>query len=440
MQGRESVLKKLMEDLFQHIVPVNEGYDYLFSDEVYIPVYDTTLLVTKRIVMPISLVEEKVLQLIDVGVYQIDEISQILGLKRKLLDITLADLYSKDLVMVTSNSCKLMKSGRNALTDLCRAEKKQDVLRNVCIDGILGNVIDSSLYELMTNVYDDNGKLKPMLQTGNVNNYIEQFDKISLIFDEENVIFYSEGVKPTKEELLKIDKVESTFVKYIKIPIHIYVSSNGVDIDVVQILNKHKELLELYKDYIIEQINNKKVLKKHFKYIKISQQGYDGEVFEEKPDLYDELKKIHFTQKKNIDYSSITSDVIRNRKLSDGEYKDILKYIISQSSDVELYVDNLDDWAYDKQFRASLADILKKSRLSIYYMQSNDIVKAKNQINRDFERVRQYIKTDKKYFICWKAGSYMLYGLPELRKVIDDKTECLCISYYLQVDILLNMK
>jgi hypothetical protein len=211
-------LKKLMEDLFQHIVPVNEGYDYLFSDEVYVPVYDTTLLVTKRIVMPISLVEEKVLQLIDVGVYQIDEISQILGLKRKLLDVTLADLYSKDLVMVTSNSCKLMKSGRNALTDLCRAEKKQDVLRNVCIDGILGNVIDSSLYELMTNVYDDNGKLKPMLQTGNVNNYIEQFDKISLIFDEENVIFYSEGVKPTKEELLKIDKVESTFVKYIKIP------------------------------------------------------------------------------------------------------------------------------------------------------------------------------------------------------------------------------
>lgn len=24
-----------MEDLFQHIIPVNEGYDYLFSDLVY---------------------------------------------------------------------------------------------------------------------------------------------------------------------------------------------------------------------------------------------------------------------------------------------------------------------------------------------------------------------------------------------------------------------
>ena len=86
-----------MENLFQHIIPVNEGYDYLFSDLVYVPIYETSLLVTKRTIMPISLVEEKVLQLIDVGVYQIDEIAQILGLKRKLLDVTLADLYSKNL-------------------------------------------------------------------------------------------------------------------------------------------------------------------------------------------------------------------------------------------------------------------------------------------------------------------------------------------------------
>ena len=92
--------------------------------------------------------------------------------------------------------------------------------------------------------------------------------------------------------MLKIDKVDSTFVKYIKIPIHIYVSSNGLDIDIVQVSNKHKELLELYKDYIIEQINNKKVLKNHFKYRRINQQGYEGEILEEKSGLYDELKKI----------------------------------------------------------------------------------------------------------------------------------------------------
>ena len=244
-----------MEDLFQHIIPVNEGYDYLFSDLVYVPIYETSLLVTKRTIMPISLVEEKVLQLIDIGVYQIDEIAQILGLKRKLLDVTLADLYSKNLVMVSTNSCKMMTAGREALNNLNRTEKKQDILKNVCLDGILGNIIDSSAYELLNNVRDNDGKLKPIIPIGEVEYYIEQFKRVSQIFDEENFLYFSEGVQPVKEELLKIDKVDSTFVKYIKIPIHIYVSSNGLDIDIVQVSNKHKELLELYKDYIIEQIN-----------------------------------------------------------------------------------------------------------------------------------------------------------------------------------------
>ena len=57
---------------------------------------------------------------------------------------------------------------------------------------------------------------------------------------------------------MKIDKVENTYVKFIKLPIHVYVSSNGVDIDIVAVKHRTKELLEIYKDYIIEQLNNKK--------------------------------------------------------------------------------------------------------------------------------------------------------------------------------------
>lgn len=114
-----------MEDLFRHIIPINEGYDYLFSDVVYVPIYETALLVTKRTIMPISLVEEKVLQLIDIGVNQIDSMAKILGLKRKLLDVTLADLYSRNLVMVSIDSCKMMTAGREALNDLNRTEKNK---------------------------------------------------------------------------------------------------------------------------------------------------------------------------------------------------------------------------------------------------------------------------------------------------------------------------
>lgn len=49
------------------MIPRNEGYTYLFQDNVYIPVFNTVLRVTKRITVPLNLVEEKVLQLIDAG-------------------------------------------------------------------------------------------------------------------------------------------------------------------------------------------------------------------------------------------------------------------------------------------------------------------------------------------------------------------------------------
>lgn len=68
--------------------------------------------------------------------------------------------------------------------------------------------------------------------------------------------------------------ISPKIAKLTKNPEYVYVSSNGLDIDIIPISSKHKELLEVYKDYIIEQINNKKVLKNHFKYRRINQHGY----------------------------------------------------------------------------------------------------------------------------------------------------------------------
>ncbi len=426
-------MKQLVEELFYHIIPVNEGYDYLFSDDIYIPVYETTLLVTKRAILPISLVEEKILQLLDLGIYQIDELAQILGLNRRLLEVTLADLYSKDLITVSSNSCRIEAAGRKALSDLNRIEKKQDILKNVCIDGVLGNIVDSSEYELLKSVRNDDNKLKPIIQIGETKNYVNHFKEISQIFDEENKLYFSEGIQPIKEELLRIDKVDNTFVKFIKVPIHVYVSSNGIDIDIVAKLPRQKDLFATYKDYIIEQINNKKVLKNYFKFRKISTQGYDGEVYLEKKGLADEIKKIHFSRnKRNINFLLVENQVLCNRKLLNGEYKDILKYISDGQTYIELYVESLDEWAYNSVFTGTLTENLGKARLTIFYKSAFDKEKSINQINRNFQGVEQCVQKDHNYYICWKSGEYMLYGIPTIRNVINENTSCLLVTYYLK--------
>lgn len=422
-----------MDDLFFHIVPVNEGYDYIFSDIVYIPVYDTSLLVTKRIIMPISLVEEKILQLIEVGVVQIDEMARILGVTRNLLDVTLADLYSRDLVAVTSDSCRMMLAGKEALNNLNRTEKKQDILKNVCIDGVLGNVLDTSECELLKVQRFDDNKLKPQIPIGDIGCYKERFKEISKIFQEQNVLYFLEGVQPDKEELLRIDKIESVFVKFIKISIHVYVSSNGMDIDVIEAYQRQNELLKQYKDYIIEQINHKKIFKNHFKSRKIPNREYRGKKYLEKDGLYGELKKIHFSSnKKDMDYELIANKILSNRKLMDGEYRDILRYISNGQDSVELYVEKLDDWAFDSDFTGSLTEILGKTKLFIFYKESYNPEKSQDMLRRSYKDIAECTERDSGYYFCWKIGVFLIYGIPNPKKVITEGTTCLYLQYYLE--------
>lgn len=60
----------------------------------------------------------------------------------------------------------------------------------------------------------------------------------------------------------------------------VFVSTNGWDIDIVAAKKKYNELLLEYKDEIIRQINNKKVLRAHWKK-KTIQESYNGECLKE---------------------------------------------------------------------------------------------------------------------------------------------------------------
>lgn len=91
-------------------------------------------------------------------------------------------------------------------------------------------------------------------------------------------------------------------------------------------------------------------------------------------------------------------------------------------------------WAFDSQFTAALTENMGKSNLSIYYAQSNNIKAAKKQIEWNFKGGCKCVEKDKKCFFCWKTESYLLYGVPKLRNVIDDNTTCLCMSYYLRIN------
>ena len=157
----ESYLKEnLIHKWVTNIVRQNDGYEFLLDDEVYLPVYKYALKITKRKTVKLNLVEEKVLQIVSIGVHQVDEIAKILGITRPLLDVTLADLHVKDLISVSSDICSLLKKGEQALSNLERVEKQQDIMKDIYMDSFKGKILENiTRYQVVEKGIIDDNKL-----------------------------------------------------------------------------------------------------------------------------------------------------------------------------------------------------------------------------------------------------------------------------------------
>lgn len=109
-----------------------------------------------------------------------------------------------------------------------------------------------------------------------------------------------------------------------------------------------------YKDEIIRQINNKKVLRAHWKK-KTIQEPYNGECLKEVEGLVETIRSADYRgKKKQKEIDELQMKIFSSRKLLNGEAKILLDYLAENAQQVELSVDNVDDWAYDKNFVGKL--------------------------------------------------------------------------------------
>ena len=430
----EIYLKNLIHKLVSNFVRQNDGYEFLFKDDVYLPVYKYALKITKRKIVKLNLVEEKVLQIISVGIHQVDEIASILGISRSLLDVTLADLHTKDLISVSSDICSLLKKGEQALSNLERVEKIQDIMKDIYMDSFKGKILDDiARYQVVEKGITDDNKLEAIVQAEDMKTIISRFEDIQGIFqDEYNEMQIAGGAKTESQELLTIDGIENVYVEFIRIPVQVFVSTNGSDIDIMPTNKKYNQLLVEYKDEIIRQINSKKVLKNHWRK-KTVQDSYYGKCLEEAEGLLDALKATNYKNKKdNEKLEELRTSIFSSRKLFKGEVDVLLDYLAQDAQLVEIIVDNIDDWAYDKNFVGRLSHHVAKAKLKIKYQSSNNIGHAIERIKKGHEVVG-YERCKSDYFICWRYDeTYEIYGRPIERKVINSDTTCIMMDYYLR--------
>lgn len=151
----------------------------------------------------------------------------------------------------------------------------------------------------------------------------------------------------------------------------------------------------------LTKINNKKVLRAHWKK-KTIQESYNGECLKEVERLVETIKAADFKKKKKQkEIDELQMKILSSRRLLDGEVKVLLDYLAENAQQVEMSVDNIDDWAYDKNFVGKLSHYVGKATLKIKYQSSNNIGKAIERIKQGHD-VAEYKKHEHGYFICWK--------------------------------------
>lgn len=429
-------MDKLIESLADINVRKNDGYIFVKRDEIYVPIIKTVLSITKRSFYSLPLLDEIVLRLINEGVQEIDELVNILGIERKLLEVTLADLSVKDIIYCTTNRCSLLAKGKQALQELRTIQRKKDTIKNVYLDPIHRKVIfEYDNYQFLDKIYVNDKKLDVDFEVKDIEIFKENIDVVNKIFLDE-MDFYNDKTKSQPDELLSIDNIENAYVKFVRIPIYIYVSSEGIDIDIMAVNKKNDSLLLLFKSEIIDQIRKKKVLKNTFIKYRL-RKPFIGVDLEENPNLKRDLQK-YKKNKSNRDELGIIieKEIFSDRKLFDEEFEVLFKNLADECENIQIDVYHLDDWVKD-DLSSRVLQILNSKKVSlIRYNECYDFEKAFSCIQKNmpkYPKNKVIQATINSYFSVILDSHYVITGVPQDIILIDKNTRIHKVNFYLQV-------
>ena len=429
-------MNKLIETMSNLNVRKNAGYFFVKRDEIYVPIMRTILSITKRSFYSLPLLDEIVLRLINEGVQEIDELVNILGIDRKLLEVTLADLSVKDIIYCTTNRCSLLNKGKQALQELRTVQRKKDTIKNVFLDPINRKVIlEYGNYQLVDKVIVNDKKLDVDFEVNDIEIFKENIESVNKVFLDEMDI-YNDKTKSEPDELLSIDSIENVYVKFARIPIYIYVSLEGIDMDIMAANRRNDPLLALFKSEIIEQIRKKRVLKNTFLKYGL-RKPFPTVNLEENEKLKNDLQK-YIKNKDDRDQLEliIEQEIFSNRKLADEEFEILLRYFAEECENFQIYVYHLDDWA-KSEWCGRVLSILNSKKLSlIRYTECYNFKKALSVIQRTMpecskDKVIQTKETS--YLSVAFDEKYIIIGVPKDVVIIDNNTHIHKVEFYLQV-------
>lgn len=428
------MMKTYIDSVFNGNIEDNKGFQFVTTENIYIPIYKVTLDISKRRHVPLGLLEEMVLKLIDAGLNAIDEISGVLGVDVDLINIAVVDLFNKDLVYQSSGQCSLMNKGRLAIKELNSIIIEREQLSNFYVDSVSKEITPIFNEKLYDNLSQQDDKLDNLLGIHDIEFYKANLTTLKEIFAEQNQV-YSDGKNQYIDELIYINSIDNVFVSYMKLPINIFVGIHDYHIDITAKHNNNAYKLSLIKDHVIDLIYNKKLFRNiinnrqsNFQYS--LKNNSDSCMINSR--IYEIIK---LKDKSEEDLKELETLIKTPRKLIEGEIEPLFHLLCKDSNHIKFIIDDFDKWTKKSKFITMLSSVPSNIAIEIEYKLVKDCESSIRRLLKSVPRLKSTKIVCNCEFSNWIEisfdGKHNIVGVPIEYKVLNDNNFINKEEYYL---------
>ena len=384
MREESKIMKTYLAEMCNNMPKENPGYRYLTTESIYLPIMKCTLSITKRRIQSLSLIEETAVKLIHAGLTDIDEIAGILGLERRILDITIADLYHENYIIPTANQCALQKKGIDYINSIKVTKNQTDVLRDVLMNLVTGEISKNNA-GIIANCSAHKYKVRKVIVQDELDYLRKNMQFVKGIFNSD-MLQYSPN-KEIMDELISIDEIKDKKIVFLKLKLHFYYSNEDETMDILAANSNYDDMLNQLKDIIMDEIKNRTLLSDYTVQGKYKNMLSSPETSESTKKLKVLIKEFARDRGKNLFHDEeYLKNIFCDRFLLENELFSLTSLLLKTSSKAEIALDNLSANLRMAEFTDILQLFMNIENKKIYYKFSSNIKKDTAHIKKTFPK------------------------------------------------------
>jgi len=299
-------MKKIIDDVKRNTPKSIAGYYYLKTQKIYIPFMKISIRCLTRRISDLNLFFESILKLIDISVNDIDEIANILGVSRSVVNEAVIDMVGIDYVFVSENQLVITEKGAKALSTKKQVDLRDTHLKDIMVDMITGAIYDADSIKV-TETRQRDILLEGVVKIGDnfIESHFREINDVYQLRQKNNSVF---GDSAITNELYKAIEITYSELHYVENRVHMYKSESS------------DELL-----FVFSSDNNDKYKNEFYNQLKDSCRPCQEYFFENNRDIVRKISSKSTTQINLIEQTENTRKILFDDNATEEDKENVFR-------------------------------------------------------------------------------------------------------------------